>query len=246
MKIIVSPAKQMRVQTDIFMADRPVFMEDAKKLCNLLKTYSFAELKQLYGANDKITEQNYNRLKEMNLDGPLTPAVLAYVGLQYQSMAPDIFTLDQWEYVKKHLYILSGFYGILKAADGVVPYRLEMQAKLSIDGKKDLYAYWGKRLYEQLVLEGDRIIINLASKEYSKAIEPWLGEEDTFLTCIFGTETDGKVKVKATAAKMARGEMVRYLSEHQVDDVAEIKKFNRLGYTFRPEYSTDTEYVYTV
>ena len=102
MKIIISPAKKMRVQTDIMEeTGMPVFLEDAKRLHDILKAYSMEQLKKLFGANDAITRQNYERYQTMDLERSLTPAVLAYVGLQYQSMAPDIFTASQWEYVKE-------------------------------------------------------------------------------------------------------------------------------------------------
>lgn len=245
MKIIISPAKKMRVQTDIVEETGiPAFLDDARRILAVLKGYTQEELKQLFNANDAITRLNFERYQTMDLERGLTPAVLSYVGLQYQSMAPDIFTVSQWEYVKEHLRILSGFYGVLKACDGVVPYRLEMQAKLSIDGKKDLYDYWGDRLYRELTADGDSVIVNLASKEYSKAVEPWLKGSDSFVTCVFGTEAAGKVKVKATAAKMARGEMVRYMAEKGVEDVEALKDFHSMGYRYREEDSSDREYVY--
>ncbi|WP_242623717.1 peroxide stress protein YaaA [Intestinimonas massiliensis (ex Afouda et al. 2020)] len=43
-------------------------------------------------------------------------------------MAPHVFTAPQLDYVREHLHILSGFYGLLQPFDGVRPYRLEMQA----------------------------------------------------------------------------------------------------------------------
>lgn len=245
MKIIISPAKKMRMQTDIVeRTETPAFLEDTKRILAVLKGYTQEELKQLFCANDAITRLNFERFETMDVERGLTPAVLSYVGLQYQSMAPDIFTVSQWEYVRRHLRILSGFYGVLKACDGVVPYRLEMQAKLSVDGKKDLYDYWGDRLYRELTNDGDTVIVNLASREYSRAVEPWLKDGDTFITCVFGTETAGKVKVKATAAKMARGEMVRYLAERGAGTVDELKNFRFMGYRYREEYSSDGEYVF--
>lgn len=245
MKIIISPAKKMRVQSDIMEeTGLPVFWEDAMQIRDILKQLSMEELKNLYRANDAITKENYMRLQTMKLDSGLTPAVLSYVGLQYQSMAPDIFTAEEWNYVGDHLRILSGFYGILNARDGVTPYRLEMQAKLSVAGKKDLYDYWGPRLYDRLTEDGDRVIINLASKEYSRAVEPWLKEGDTYITCIFGTEICGKIKVKATAAKMARGEMVRFMAAKDINDPEQIKAFDHLGYHYREEYSSEKEFVF--
>lgn len=244
MKVIISPAKKMRVDTDNAEAvGVPVYIKDTTRLLELLKGYSLEELQKLFAANKDITRLNYDRYQTMNLEERLTPAVLSYVGLQYQSMAPSVFTSSQWEYVKRHLNILSGFYGVLNACDGVVPYRLEMQAKLPVDGCRDLYEFWGDRLYRKL-LDHDKVIINLASKEYSKAVEPYIEPGVRWITCVFAEEKDGKPKVKATAAKMARGGMVRWMAEHQVEDVEAIKGFDEGGYEFREELSSETQWVF--
>ncbi len=70
---------------------------------------------------------------------------------------------------------------ILKPMDGVTPYRLEMQAKVGIGDAKNLYEYWGELLYRS-VIDDSRIIINLASKEYSKCIEKYLTSQDRYIT----------------------------------------------------------------
>lgn len=244
MQIIISPAKQMKVDTDsIETQGLPLFLEETEQLLKKLKTFSRGELKKLFAANDRITEENFQRYASMELQKQLTPAVLSYVGLQYQYMAPQVFTREQWCYVREHLWILSGFYGALRPEHGVTPYRLEMQAKLSIGGAKDLYAFWGKKLYETVTAE-DRIILNLASKEYSRAVEAYLEPEVRFLTCIFGSMQDGKIKVKGTEAKMARGEMVRWLSEQQVEEPEQVRDFQGLNYKYAPEHSTENEYVF--
>lgn len=244
MKVIISPAKKMRVDTDNAEAvGVPVYIKDTTRLLEFLKGYSLEELQKLFAANKDITKLNYDRYQTMNLGERLTPAVLSYVGLQYQSMAPNVFTSSQWEYVKRHLNILSGFYGVLNACDGVVPYRLEMQAKLPVDGCRDLYEFWGDRLYRKL-LDHDKVIINLASKEYSKAVEPYIEPGVRWITCVFAEEKDGKPKVKATAAKMARGGMVRWMAEHQVEDVEAIKGFDEGGYEFREALSSETQWVF--
>ena len=91
---------------------------------------------------------------------------------------------------------------------------------------------------------GETFFLNLASKEYSRCIEKYLQPGDVFLTCVFGELEDGKVKQKGTYAKMARGEMVRYLAENQVEDMEEIKNFDRLGYRFDEGLSSDREYIF--
>ena len=118
-----------------------------------------------------------------------------------------------------------------------------MQAKARIAGKKDLYEYWGERLYRE-VLDDSRIIINLASKEYSKCIEKYLTPKDTYITCIFGEYAGEKIVQKGVYAKMARGEMVRFMAENGIEDPEEMKKFDRLGYTYREDVSDPKTFIY--
>ena len=158
-------------------------------------------------------------------------------------MAPAVFEIQQFEYLQDHLRILSAFYGILKPLDGVTPYRLEMQAKAEIEETTNLYDYWGDRLYHS-VIDDSRIIINLASKEYSKCIEKYLTPQDRYITIVFCELSGDKLVTKGTYAKMARGEMVRFMAENSIENLVEIQKFDRFGYSFRSDLSSDSEYVF--
>ena len=255
LKLIISPAKKMNVENDLFLSrSTPCFIQDTQRIMERLQQLTPSELKELWNCNDQILQLNLDRLSHMDLTKNLSPAILTYEGLQYQAMAPRIFEQHQWDYVEHHLFILSGFYGLLRPFDGVVPYRLEMQARLAMDSHKNLYDFWGNRLYRRLVGEAadaETIIVNLASKEYSKAIEPWLlkdqkaGSPVKMITCLFESETaDGKRKIKATEAKMARGEMVRYLADLGSEDPTVMKQFRGQGYVFDDDASTETEYVF--
>ena len=246
MRIIISPAKKMRIDTDSLpIQGLPVFLPKTEELCRILQSMSDAELKKLWKSNDQIAALNIQRLQNMDLHKRLTPAVLAYDGIQYQHKAPGVFTDQAFDYVQEHLRILSGFYGILKPFDGVTPYRLEMQAKLRGGEAKDLYAYWGDSLANALFAETD-CIVNLASKEYSVCISKYLPENVRFITCVFGEEKDGKVIEKGTMCKMARGEMVRYMAENQIEDPEQIKSFDRLNYRFDADRSNDNLFVFTI
>lgn len=278
MKIIISPAKKMNIDTDTLACRSvPVFLDETAELLAWMRNLTFAQAKDLWKCNDKIAEQNYRRFQEMDLERNLTPAVIAYEGIQYQYMAPAVFGGAQTDYIQEHLRVLSGFYGVLKPFDGVTPYRLEMQAKASEAG--DLYRFWGDKLYREVTEKGQKatdgqqdrlgqldqldqsnqqdqlnqadrldhkgsLIVNLASKEYSKCVEKYLTPEDRYLTIVFGELAEGKVKQKGTLAKMARGEMVRYLAEHEVEALEGIKGFDRLGYCFDEALSNEREYVF--
>ena len=143
-------------------------------------------------------------------------------------MAPSVFEDSQFEYVQNHLRILSAFYGVLKPLDGVTPYRLEMQAKVGIGDAKNLYEYWGDMLYCS-VIDNSRIIINLASKEYSKSIEKYLTLRDKYITIVFCELSGDKLVTKGTYAKMARGEMVRFMAENSIENPEDIKNLTDLA-----------------
>lgn len=182
MKIILSPAKKMITDTDsIEPVALPEFIDKTTELLSWLKDKSREELKAIWKCNDKIAEQNFYRLENMDLYHLLTPAVLSYEGIAFQYMAPSVFENRQFEYIQNHLRILSAFYGVLKPMDGVTPYRLEMQAKVEIGDAKNLYEYWGDLLYHS-VIDDSRIIINLASKEYARCIEKYLTPQDRYIT----------------------------------------------------------------
>lgn len=234
----------MNVNTDdLAPCGLPAFMEQTEEIVRFLQSLTYGEAKKLWACNDRIAEQNYDRVQQMDLYHQLTPAILSYEGIAYQYMAPSVFENGQFAYVQEHLRILSAFYGVVRPMDGVTPYRLEMQAKAKIAGAKDLYDYWGDRLYRE-VLDDSRVIINLASKEYSRCIEKYLQLEDVYITCIFGEFSGEKIVQKGVYAKMARGEMVRFMAENRIGSPEEMKGFDRLGYTFRSDLSDERTYIF--
>lgn len=244
MRIIISPAKKMKIDTDTLSFEKyPSFINHTEQLLNRLKELNYQEAKNLWKCNDKIASYHYDRLKNLNLYHNLTPAILSYEGIQYQYMSPAVFHTEEMEYIKEHLRILSGFYGLLKPFDGVVPYRLEMQAKLKVEDKKSLYDYWNCLLAKQLFAESKQIV-NLASVEYSKCITKYRKEDVHIVTCVFGELINNKVVEKGTYAKMARGEMVRFMAEKKIKDVDNIKRFDRLGYLFADDLSDEKTYIF--
>ena len=244
MKIIISPAKKMKVNTDTLeVRALPVYLHEAEYLRQYLSELSYEELKSLWKCNDQIAQINYERVQTMNLRMHLTPALLSYEGIQYQYMAPAVLEDGQWEYVQEHVCILSGFYGVVHPLDGVTPYRLEMQTKVNLPNVKNLYEYWGEKICREVSADTE-VIVNLASKEYSKCVEKYLTPEIRYITCVFAEYKGDKVIEKGTYAKMARGEMVRFLAERKAERPEEMKSFCRLGYRYSEKESTKDRYVF--
>lgn len=246
MKIIISPAKKMNIDDDIFeYRSKPVFFEQAEEIMNYMKNLSYDECKTIWKCSDKLAQLNYDRVVNMDLNYRLTPALFSYEGIQYQYMGAKVLSRDALEYLQDNLRILSGFYGILKPLDGVVPYRLEMQSKFINYKNKDLYEYWADKIANSL-FEETNLIINLASKEYSKCVEKYLKNSPgtKFITCVFGEIKGDKVIERGTLAKMARGEMVRYLAQNKICDLEGLKRFDKLEYKYSQEKSNENTYVF--
>lgn len=130
MKIIISPAKKMMYEDTISHKQLPVFLDRTELLMKYLKSLTYDELKKLLLCNDEIAALNYERYANMDLRKNLTPAILSYDGIQYKYMAPQVFDDSYFDYIEKHLRILSGFYGVLSPFDGITPYRLECRRVL--------------------------------------------------------------------------------------------------------------------
>lgn len=237
MRIIISPAKKMNVDTDSLPCrGLPRFLDRAEILLERLRELDYEELKALWKCNDKLARLNADRVADMDLYRQLTPAILSYEGIQYRYMAPGVLSDTELDYLQKHLRILSGFYGVLRPFDGVTPYRLEMQAKLEVCGAKNLYSYWNSLIADSIFRETD-LVVNLASAEYGVCVSRYCPPEARMIACIFGEKAGGRILEKGTLCKMARGEMVRFLAEADSDNPEAMKGFDRLGYRFAPEES---------
>lgn len=237
MRILISPAKKMNVDTDSLPYERlPQFLSEAKRLLRRLRQLDAAALQTLWGCGDAIAKKSLGLLEQMELTRNLTPAILSYEGIQYRYMAPGVLESDELAYIQEHLRILSGFYGLLRPFDGVAPYRLEMQAKLHVDHFRNLYDFWGGSLADQLCAESP-LLLNLASREYSRAVSPHLPRGVRLCSCVFGELQNGTIVEKGVFCKMARGGMVRWLAENRITNPDDLKAFDRLGYAYSAEQS---------
>lgn len=248
MRFIVSPAKKMNVVDDgVEWRDLPRFVDRAARLAQAVRALSYEQAKALWQCSDALATLNCERFRTMDVRDAalLTPAVVAYEGIQYQHLAPQVMDEGQLAWLQEHLRILSGFYGVLRPLDGVVPYRLEMQAKLAVDGCANLYEWWGPTLFEA-VREDAETIVNLASVEYAKAIVPRAQDAGVrVVACLFGSlGSDGRLRQRSTAAKAARGSMVRWCAENAIERVEDLKAFDALDHRYAPELSDEDRLVF--
>lgn len=231
MKIIISPAKKMRREEYVAPLHRPMFLKEAGELLSFLRSLSDSEKAKVWKVKGALLSSSLSSLSMLSLEDIGSPAIFSYDGIQYTYMSPSSFTDSMLEYAEKNLRIISGLYGLLRPLDGVGTYRLEMESPISIPGYGDLYSYWGGKIASSL-MEDDRLLVNLASAEYSKAVLPYLPSTVTVVTPVFLDWEKGRYVSKGVYAKMERGEMVRFLAETRAETVEDIMKFSSRGYEF--------------
>lgn len=244
MKILISPTKTMKMAASPHgMPGRPLFLEKTAAIAKAVQALSYEEAKKLWNCNDTLARLNFDRFQTMNVLKNTMPAVCLYDGLQFKYMRVETMSAQEKQYLNDHLRILSGFYGLLSPFDGIVPYRLEMQSKISIGGTSNLYDFWGKELYKASIDE-DHTIIQLASKEYAKCIDRYAEKHDHIITVEFLTWQHGTLRQQSTYAKMGRGDMVRFLAAQKAEAPEVMKSYRGLGFRFDGEKSNEGRYVF--
>ena len=251
MKIVISPAKSLDFTSVVPTKNytNASFLEQAEKLNTILKKKSPKQLSKLMSISDKLGELNWQRNQDWTLPFTLEnsrQAIYAFKGTVYEGL--DAYSIPQEKLDQLHdkLRILSGQYGILKPLDLMQAYRLEMGTKLKIGRKDNLYQFWGESITKALneELKDDEVFVNLASNEYFKVVNPKLLKVP-IITPVFKDYKNGNLKMISFFAKKARGMMVRYIIDNDIDNVENIKGFDYDRYAFDSNLSTENQLVFT-
>jgi len=251
MKIVISPAKSLDFETEVPTAQftEGIFLNEAAKLHAVLKKKSPKKLSELMSISPKLGELNWQRNQNWQLPFTLEnarQAIFAFKGDVYIGLDAYSLSENKINQLQNKLRILSGQYGLLKPLDLMQPYRLEMGTKLKVGRKNNLYQYWGTKVTDRLNLElaEDEILVNLASNEYFKVLKPKLLKAP-IITPVFKDYKNGKLKMISFFAKKARGLMVRYIIDNNIEKIEDLKGFNSEGYAFDSNLSNEKELVFT-
>ena len=248
MKVILSPAKKLNEKScDVKALSNISFSDDSKILVDELKDFSSDQLISLMSVSSNIANLNKERFNTWEYpfdDTNSKPAVFMFDGAVYSELDVQTLSKDDLDYLQENLRIISGLYGLLKPLDKIMPYRLEMGTKLQINGYKNLYEFWGEKITNYLIEDccDDDVIVNLASNEYSKAIN--LKSFKNVVTPVFKDFKNGKSKVISFFAKKARGSFARFVIQEKPKKIDELLNFNGLGYQFT-EITSSNEIIFS-
>lgn len=253
MLTLISPAKTLNEKTnkEVPFFTIPEFLSEAETLINILKKYSPAKLTKLMDINTKLANLNAFRYNVWSLPfepGNSKPAILMFNGEVYNGLKAATLSLQEQKYAQDHLRILSGLYGVLRPLDIIQAYRLEMGTSLKVGRKKDLYAFWGDKITENINRElaghKENVLLNLSSIEYFSAINP-KKINSRILNCTFKEERNGKYQFITIFGKKARGLMTRFIIQNQINDAENLKHFDEEGYYFNERISKENDWVFT-
>jgi cytoplasmic iron level regulating protein YaaA (DUF328/UPF0246 family) len=243
MKLIISPAKSMDMESKACVSEYtiPEFLDKTERINKILKKKSPKSLSKLMHISPKLAELNWERNQNFNL--PFTnenakQALFAFTGDVYQGIEAHSLTKKSIVKLQEQLFILSGLYGIVKPLDLIQAYRLEMGTKMAIGSNKNLYEFWKKTLTKYIntsLLEGE-CLVNLASNEYSSAID-LKNIKNPVITPVFKDWKNDQLKMISFFAKKARGSLVRFIAENEINTPRDLLAFNTDGYRYSEQHT---------
>ena len=250
MKLVLSPAKSLNFESELptTITTESCFLNESLRLNKLLKKKSARSLSKLMGISNNLGQLNYERNQDWHL--PFTknnarPAIYAFSGDVYRGLDAYNIPKEKLNILQDSVRIISGLYGLLKPLDLMQPYRLEMGTKFPVGKNKNLYEFWRKKVTQSLndELEDNELFLNLASKEYFKAIDT-KALKVPVITASFKDFKNGEYKMIMTFAKLARGYMTRYIIDTNAKTIDDLRAFNYEGYALSESMSSKTELVF--
>jgi len=251
LKILTSPAKLMKIDTqnDFLKPTTPKFIKESAKIQEHLKKKNPKILKDLMNISEDLAQENWERNQKWSAKPTSknsAPALYAFNGQVYKGLDAKTLKKSDVEYLQEHYLMISGLYGLLRPSDKIMLYRLEMGCGFSFENHKNLYDFWQNKLTNELnkSLKKSDFVLNLASNEYSKAIN-FKELKAPVIDFKFYEMKNGKPKTIVVYTKNARGLVVRYCAQNKVEKLEEVKSFNLENYLFNDELSTEKTFVFT-
>jgi uncharacterized protein len=252
MLTVISPAKTLDYESPLPVrrSTQPALLEQSQRLIEVVRQRSPEQLQQLMGISSALAQLNHQRFHDWH--APFSPAdarqaIFAFRGDVYTGLDADSLTTEELGFAQQHLRILSGLYGVLRPLDLMQPYRLEMGTRLETEYGSNLYAFWGQQIVQvlnhQLRKLRSRVLVNLASEEYFKAVHRGTLAAEV-ITPVFKDRRGSAYKVISFFAKKARGQMARYIISEALTEPDGLKRFAVDGYRYDRASSSASEWVF--
>ncbi|MFR1676667.1 MAG: YaaA family protein [Fusobacterium sp.] len=245
MKVIFSPSKEMKVgELNSPFSFSPKFKDESKEILNILKNLDKNQIEKIMKIKGELLEETYSNIINYELN-PEIKAINLYNGVAFKKLELESYNSKELEYLNNSLIILSAMYGALNPFDNIKKYRLDMIMKIS---ENSLYSFWNEKvtayINELLSQDSEKILLNLASNEYSKIINK-KSLNFKMITVDFKEFKNGKYLSVSSFSKQGRGMLLNYLIKNQITNIEDIKKFSKEGYSFNSELSNENTIIFS-
>lgn len=238
MQILLANAKIMYDRSEVEPVTEPMFQSIANELAVEMAQCDIETLATELDCSRAIAAENWRRYQNF-LTADKMPAIMAYNGQAYKHLKAKTLSVEALRFAQKHLWITCFLYGLLRPMDGIVPYRMEHSAKLSLTKDRPIYTFWKDKLTDVLidsVKADDGILIHLTTGEYEHLFD-WkrvMAEVTVIHPLFYVRQKNGSLKMQAVWAKSCRGAMVRYILNNGITAPDELKAFSYEGFEYKP------------
>ncbi len=228
----------------------PFYPDRTGELVDRLRQYSVSRLKKLMSVSDKLATLTFERYATWRSSYPAgegQQALMAFSGEVFNGLKARSLSEVDLLFAQEHVRILSGLYGVLRPLDQILPYRLEMGTKLPNARGRNLYEFWQdiipRRIAEDTEGQDSPVLINLASNEYFKSIQPASFPYE-IITPVFKESTGTGYRNVTIYAKKARGMMLRFIIQNRINTPEYLKAFDEEGYYYNNDLSSQKDWVF--
>ncbi len=253
MLILLSPSKTHDLHAGGSTTDysMPLFPKEAATLMKYLKKMKVGQLEEVMKISPKLAWQVQERIALWQPEftfANTNQALYLFKGEVYHGLDAATLPVEVVEYAQRHLRILSGLYGVIRPLDRIQPHRLEMETALRFGKYESLYHFWREKITRQILVDlkesGSNLLINLASQEYSSALEMKKLKAKIVAPQFLESRNDS-FQMITVYAKKARGMMARFILEYQISCEEDLMGFDSGGYCFNANLSKPGVPVFT-
>jgi cytoplasmic iron level regulating protein YaaA (DUF328/UPF0246 family) len=249
-QVVLSPSKLLQedgTKPRFCKITIPSFISNSKQLAKDLLVHDVSFWEKKLGVKREVAEKSMNWLMHVSradFNTIASPAACMFQGEAFKYLQAESFSKQEWDWASKNLFILSGLYGILRATDAVLPYRLMIGTPVSGGNAKNLYDYWHENVNTFLnAYPRTNRILNCASEEYSKVLDRQLFPNQ-IIDVQFLQRKGKELKQIATISKQSRGAMARFVIQNKISKTESLFDFQEMGYSFEESRSTENNLVF--
>ena len=219
MKILIPPSEgKAKVRSlDILFRDTNFkFAKYTQQIVDLLNLIENEDLTSVYGTSQEKAIM-FHRQNQDVFNSKCVPAIERYTGVVYNHIDWSTLNPKARTYMKKHIIIFSGLFGLLSPNTMIPDYKLKMNVL-------SLKSLWGPIISDHL--KDEDIIFDLLPQVHRKAYKP----NKNTVQIDFLVRTKGKTSAAGHFGKAVKGQFIRFLASNQITNMNDFKDFEYDGF----------------